>query len=91
MGQQNESIVVEATVQLKYPFSNSLTTLFGLSNVQNFKILSSSSTSPLVKVEFPWEVFKKLFNTNPKVGSYNAPKGSESFIDNVKVTSVKGK
>ncbi len=90
MTEISNTIVFEviAEVELTYPPQDSLSVFIDFATVWNLRILSSNSNSTKVRINLPYEKFKKLFNTEPKLGGFKPPIRSESFIRKVNIVKI---
>jgi len=87
---KKDNINAICIIYLKYPFSESLTTLIKINCIWNFRLIQSSTKTNKAKVSIPSKVFKKILGENPQEGKvYPAPRGTTKTISRIEVKEIK--
>jgi len=87
-GKWNHMIMAVIDIDLKYPYDLSMGTLVEFCSLWDSLIYSGSTQKRKAEIAMPSNHFKSIFGSNPVVKEYQVPKGTEKFIESLKVKEV---
>lgn len=82
--------MIKATLELtlKYPYLISLFHLFDIISLYGGTLVSGSTLSSKIIIMLEVKVFKILFKTNPKKGTYRVPGNMKHFLENIEIKEI---
>jgi len=75
-------------IELVYPYKQSLDTLLDFVNIWACRIIKGGTSQSKAVISMPVKKFKNIFATNPRIGKYKIPAGTEHFISSVEVKKI---
>ena len=85
----DNKIFVIMALKLIYPYVKSVEVAVDFAQLWHCRIIASSTQRGYAILAMPWDRFQIIFDGNPIVGDYKPPKGSEHFIEKIRVSSIK--
>ena len=89
-GGEEDGNMIRAIIELElvHPYKHSLGTLVEFCSVWDSTPIYGGTKKRRAMISMPSFHFKTIFGQNPRVGTYNVPKGTGKFIESLKVKNV---
>lgn len=77
-------------IDLLFPYGKSIEPLLQLINIWKCDIVRVGTRRRTQVIAMPWKSFKQIWGRNPVKGQVEVPKGTEDFVNGVRVVRVEG-
>lgn len=84
-------LVAVLELELQRPFKVSVADVLDLADLWQCDLIRVSTQSAYASIAMPTSSFKKIWGTNPRLGHWVVPVGTEDFLAGVEVTEVRQK
>ncbi len=75
-------------IDLLFPYNKSSQVLIEFTNTWGFRLLSVGTIKSVARISMDWKKFKQIWGCNPRIGSYDAPDGTQDFMLGASVVAI---